>query len=116
MVRRTKPPARVTNEEALVCELDGHTWFRERKRGKKPVRCPQHKEAPERDPVAEAARNKELAEEKLARSREVASNLDAELKRRGTHVSQHPESNRRSHSIADILDCLDRIEAWIDGR
>lgn len=29
--------------ETLTCKFDGHTWERERKKGKKPGYCPEHK-------------------------------------------------------------------------
>lgn len=29
--------------ETLVCAFDGHSWTRERKRGRKPPICPEHK-------------------------------------------------------------------------
>ena len=41
--------------ETLTCEIDGHEWTREAKRGVKPKRCPEHKEAPTDEPRREPA-------------------------------------------------------------
>lgn len=104
-------PRNENGKVTLHCEIGKHDWERDPQRGRKPTNCPLHlttvapRSVPVNviagsetgDPVPEKKKRgrprihetpEAAAEAALEKSRERASNLEAMLKERGTHISQ----------------------------
>jgi hypothetical protein len=69
--------------ETLHCEIGNHPWDRERKRGKKPKNCPEHK------PVVDPAIDSSVSAMQDGRKRKAFSDRKEKIK----EIIEHPRAH-----------------------
>lgn len=103
--------------ESLHCENGDHDWTRERKRGKKPTSCPEHKQQPVRStpapsPVDDnpflAGLKDDDGDDQLARAREAKQEKSESSRRSLIQQARDADLEPENRRIADY--CISQLQ------